>query len=93
MEELGFSLPDKLILPATYMLIGNMLATKIQVKQSSTLIEFDPSQYGLLSDKVKDMLKKIRHPTPELSMSRDVSYSFTLDQNLLNALIMELSAV
>lgn len=51
-------------------------------------IEFDPRNYGALSEQVQEMLQDVVHPK-EAASSEKAGYSMTLDQNILNAAVHE----
>lgn len=88
LAKLNFKLPDRLYVPITYFVISNFVANKIKVNEKSIHFEFDPRSLGLMSPKVLQYLSEISHPSvPE----NDVDYSFTLDQNILNSLFIEIS--
>ena len=52
MKKMEFQLPEKLIIPTTYFVIANHLASKITVEEHNLIFEFDPRGFGLLSPKV-----------------------------------------
>ena len=54
------------------------------------IFEFDPRGFGLLSPKVQKILSNIQHPGKTLS---DVDYSVTFDQNMLNAIFIEMGTI
>jgi len=89
MAKLGFTIPEKLIVPTVFFTIGNFLASDIQVSPNAVTFVFDPTSLGILSEKVLDLMPEINHPP----VSReDSGFSITADQNLANALIMEMIA-
>jgi len=87
MAKLEFQLPDKLVVPMALFYFGNAIASKMQVLDNNIVIEFDPRNWGFMSDKVQKMLSEIKHPVQEL----ESDYSITLDQNILNSVLVELS--
>lgn len=52
MDKMEFTLPKQLIIPATYFMIANHLASKITVTEHNLIFEFDPRGFGILSPKV-----------------------------------------
>jgi hypothetical protein len=66
---------------------SNAIASKMQVLDNNIVIQFDPRNWGFISDKVQTMLSDIKHPVQEL----ESDYSITLDQNILNSVLVELS--
>lgn len=90
MSKLKFSLPDKLYLPVTYFVISNYVANQIQITANNIVISYDPRSLGLMSKKVQHRLQNIVHPN-QADAEEGFAYSVTLDQNLLNALIMEMT--
>ena len=92
MDKLEFQLPNKLIIPSMYFFISNHLASVIKVQEKNIVYEFDPRGFGLLSDKVINTLNDIKHPIQQLE-AKNIDYSMTLDQNLLNSLFIEMSTI
>ena len=92
MKKMEFQLPDKLIIPTTYFVIANHLASKITVEEHNLIFEFDPRGFGILSPKVQKLLSDIRHPGKRLGQ-QEVDYSMTFDQNMLNSLFIEMSTI
>jgi hypothetical protein len=62
MAKLEFQLPDKLVVPMALFYFSNAIASKIQVHENNIVIEFDPRNWGFMSDKVQKMLSEIKHP-------------------------------
>ena len=52
-------------------------------------MEFDPRNYGALSEQVQEMLQDVAHPKA-VEDDDKVGYSMTLDQNILNSAVHEL---
>ena len=75
-----------------YFFISNHLASVINLQEKNIVYEFDPRGFGLLSDKVINTLNDIKHPIDQLG-HKNVDYSMTLDQNLLNSLFIEMSTI
>jgi hypothetical protein len=92
MDKLEFQLPNKLIIPSMYFFISNHLASVIRLQEKTIVYEFDPRGFGLLSEKVINTLNDIKHPVAQLG-DKNVDYSMTLDQNLLNSLFIEMSTI
>lgn len=62
MAKLEFQLPDKLVVPMALFYFSNAVASKIQVLENNIVIEFDPRNWGFMSEKVQKMLSDINHP-------------------------------
>lgn len=90
MEKLQFKLPKRLITPTAFFLASNYLANKITVNDKNLVFSFDPKALGLMSKKNQHLLQDIKHPTEELG-EQEVGYSVTLDQNILNSMLIEMS--
>lgn len=89
-RKLNINLPQRLYVPFTASLVINYLADKITMTENNFIIDFDPRSLGLMSPRVQSMLKNITHP--EVDMNPDhTGFSVTMDQNMLNALIIEMS--
>lgn len=89
MKKVDFKLPAKLYVPVTNFVISNYMANTIKVTQTGLTYEYDPRSLGLLSEKVKHFLVDIKHPFPSEEVPFD--YSLTMDQNILNSLLMEVA--
>lgn len=59
MDKLQFKLADKLIIPLTYFVISNFMASSIEILDDTIRIEFDPRSLGLMSEHVKSLLSDI----------------------------------
>lgn len=57
--------------------------------EKGLVIEFDPRNYGALSEQVQEMLQDVVHPKAVEDDDR-LGYSMTLDQNILNSAVHEL---
>jgi len=55
-DKLGFSLPNKLIMPLSFAAMANTFAQEIKVKQDHLVVKFDPRKTGLISEKVSNVL-------------------------------------
>jgi len=86
--KLQFTMPQRLYVPVTNFVMANLAASNIQITDKNLVFEFDPRKLGFISNRVSEFLSDISHPSRELGESH--SYSLTLDQNLLNALFMEM---
>ena len=71
MDKLQFKLADKLIIPTTYFVISNFVASSIEILDDTIKIEFDPRRLGLMSDHVRNLLSDIQHPETD---AKDVDY-------------------
>ena len=90
-DKLGFKFPQKLIAPVTFFAILNTFSSKIQVKEKYIIYQFDPRGYGIISEKVLNVLSDISHPQNQIK--DELAYSITLDQNIMNAVINEYSEI
>ena len=62
MDRLQFKLPDKLIVPVTYFVISNFVASSIDILDDTIKFEYDPRSLGLMSEHVRSLLSDIQHP-------------------------------
>lgn len=90
MVKLGFRLPNRLIAPVTFFAACNYFAKEINVGKEDFTFYFDPRNNGLINKKVALLLNNIEHPVYEDSGS---AYSITLDQNIINAFIIQTGTV
>lgn len=90
MSRLNINLPQRLYIPFTFGVVTNYIANKITLNDKNIIIDFDPRHLGLMSPKIQHLMSDIKHPGKDLS-SEDIAYSVTMDQNMLNSLLVELS--
>ena len=78
-----------MILPIAFFYITNTVASRFEIHNQYLEIDYNPNGLGILSPKVLSLLENIEHP-PVNSDGEKVDYKMTLDQNILNALAVQM---
>lgn len=93
MDKLGFQLPIKLMAPATFFAISNIVGSEIKVDESTVSVKFDPTTF-MLNEDVAKQLVDIHHPDVDAANQNDkFAYVINFDQNIVNSILGHLGVV
>ena len=93
MDKLGFQLPIKLMAPATFFAISNIVSSEIKVNERTVSVKFDPTTL-MLNEDVSKQLDDIQHIDAEEAVQNDqFAYLMNFDQNIVNSILGHIGVV